>query len=257
ESLLEQFPLDSRQGKALMSLAEALLRTPDPRSADRLIAERLAALHDAGAPSSELTVRLAMVLLGTASRLLPDAHSTLEGDARRRVLTPFVTPVVRGVLRRAMRMLGRAFIVGESIETALARGRRDRDLSLCSFDVLGEGARSEEDAQRYFAAYERAIDALRSQPADSVHGRSGISVKLSALEPRYSLTQHARVMESLVPRMRALARRACAAGIGLTVDAEEADRLDLSLDIIAALASDADTRAWGGLGLAVQAYGRR
>src|SRR6185437_7656863 len=138
ESLLEQFPLDSRQGKALMSLAEALLRTPDPRSADRLIAERLAALRDAGAPSSELTVRLAMVLLGTASRLLPDAHSTLEGDARRRVLTPFVTPVVRGVLRRAMRMLGRAFIVGESIESALARGRRDRDLSLCSFDVLGE-----------------------------------------------------------------------------------------------------------------------
>ncbi|MGH8302994.1 MAG: proline dehydrogenase family protein, partial [Steroidobacteraceae bacterium] len=130
-------------------------------------------------------------------------------------------------------------------------------LSLCSFDVLGEGARSESDAQQYFAAYERAIDALRSQPADSVHRRSGISVKLSALEPRYSLTQHAKVMESLVPRMRSLARRACAAGIGLTIDAEEADRLDLSLDIVAALASDAGTRAWGGLGLAVQTYGRR
>jgi len=257
ESLLEQFPLDSRQGKALMSLAEALLRTPDPRSADRLIAERLAALRDAGAPSSELTVRLAMVLLGTASRLLPDAHSTLEEDARRRVLTPFVTPVVRGVLRRAMRMLGRAFIVGESIESALARGRRDRDLSLCSFDVLGEGARSEADAERYFISYERAIDALRAQRAGSVHARSGISVKLSALEPRYALTQRARVMEKLAPRMVSLARRACSAGIGLTIDAEEADRLDLSLDVIEALARDPVTRGWSGLGLAVQAYGRR
>jgi len=257
ESLLEQFPLDSRQGKALMSLAEALLRTPDPRSADRLIAERLAALRDAGAPSSELTVRLAMALLGTASRLLPDAHSTLEGHAKRQLLTPFVTPVVRGALRRAMRMLGRAFIVGESIESALARGRRDRDLSLCSFDVLGEGARSDSDAERYFHAYERAIDALRAQRGDSVHNRSGISVKLSALEPRYALTQRARVMEKLAPRMIALARRACTAGIGLTVDAEEADRLDLSLDLIEALARDPVTRGWSGLGLAVQAYGRR
>ena len=257
ESLLEQFPLDSQQGKALMSLAEALLRTPDPRSADRLIAERLAALRDAGAPSSELTVRLAMALLGTASRLLPDAGSTLEEHARRQRLTPFVTPLVRGALRRAMRMLGRAFIVGESIESALARGRRDRDLSLCSFDVLGEGARSDADAERYFRSYERAIEALRAQRADSVHARSGISVKLSALEPRYALTQRARVMEKLAPRMIALARRACSAGIGLTVDAEEADRLDLSLDLIEALARDPATRGWSGLGLAVQAYGRR
>ncbi|HEX8757500.1 MAG TPA: bifunctional proline dehydrogenase/L-glutamate gamma-semialdehyde dehydrogenase PutA [Steroidobacteraceae bacterium] len=257
ESLLDQFPLDSRQGKALMSLAEALLRTPDPKCADRLIAERLASLREVGTPSPDLTVRLSMALLGTASRLLPDASTGLTGEGRRPLLTPVVTPIVRNALQRAMRMMGHAFIVGESIETALARGRRDRDLSLCSFDVLGEGARSDNDAQRYFAAYEKAIDALRSQPADSVHRRSGISVKLSALEPRYSLTQHARVVESLVPRMRSLARRACAAGIGLTIDAEEADRLDLSLDIVAALASDAGTRAWGGLGLAVQAYGRR
>ena len=257
ESLLEQFPLDSQQGKALMSLAEALLRTPEPRSADRLIAERLAALRNSGAPSSGLTVKLAMAMLGTASRLLPDAESMLEGPARRRPLTPFVTPLVRGALRRAMRMLGRAFIVGESIESALARGRRDLDLSLCSFDVLGEGARSDADAERYFRSYERAIEALSAQRADSVHARSGISVKLSALEPRYTLTQRARVMEKLAPRMIALARRACSAGIGLTVDAEEADRLDLSLDLMEALARDPVTRGWSGLGLAVQAYGRR
>lgn len=257
ESLLDQFPLDSRQGKALMSLAEALLRTPDTRSADRLIAERLAALRQAGAAGSELTGRLSMAMLGAASRLLPDARAMLDENGRRPLLSPVVAPVVRAALRRAMRMMGRTFIVGESIESALARGRRDRDLSLCSFDVLGEGARSEADAQRYLDAYARAIDALGSQSAGSVHRRSGISVKLSALEPRYALTQRAGVMARLVPKMLSLTRRACAAGIGLTIDAEEADRLDLSLDVLEALAADAQTRTWEGLGLAVQAYGRR
>ncbi|HVS78511.1 MAG TPA: proline dehydrogenase family protein, partial [Steroidobacteraceae bacterium] len=270
ESLLDQFPLDSRQGKALMGLAEALLRTPDPGCADRLIAERLAALRGAGPRSADLTVRGALALLGTASRLLPEPlpeksapatpranDSAVEEKHRRPLLSPIATPLVRGALRRAMRMMGSAFIVGESIESALARGRRERGLALCSFDVLGEGARSESDAQRYFEAYRGAIDALRSQPAGSVHRRSGISVKLSALEPRYALTQRSRVMERLVPRMLDLARRACGAGIGLTIDAEEADRLDLSLDVLEALARDAGTRGWGGLGLAVQAYGRR
>src|SRR5579885_180565 len=148
QSLLEQFPLDSRQGKALMSLAEALLRTPDPASADRLIAERLAALREGGSPSPELTIRLALGLLGIASRLLPDAASTFDGSARRGPLTLVVSPLVRRALKRAMRMLGHAFIVGDSIESALARGRRERGLSLCSFDVLGEGARSDSDAER-------------------------------------------------------------------------------------------------------------
>jgi RHH-type proline utilization regulon transcriptional repressor/proline dehydrogenase/delta 1-pyrroline-5-carboxylate dehydrogenase len=128
---------------------------------------------------------------------------------------------------------------------------------LCSFDVLGEGARTEEDAQRYFEAYAAAIEALRRQPDGTVHQRSGISVKLSALEPRYTLLQSARVTENLVPRLLELARGAASAGIGLTVDAEEADRLDLSLDVIEALAHDENTRGWQGLGLAVQAYGRR
>jgi RHH-type proline utilization regulon transcriptional repressor/proline dehydrogenase/delta 1-pyrroline-5-carboxylate dehydrogenase len=257
ESLLDQFPLDSKQGNALMSLAEALLRTPDPRCADRLIAERLAALRDGGAKSSDLTVRMSMALLGTASRLLPDPSSSFDANARRSLLTPVMAPIVRAALRRGMRMMGHAFIVGESIQAALARGRRDPGLSLCSFDVLGEGARAETDAQRHFDSYAAAIEALRSQPPGFVHSRSAISVKLSALEPRYSLTQHQRVVERLVPRMLSLARQACSAGIGLTIDAEEADRLDLSLDIVQALAADVETRDWGGLGLAVQAYGKR
>jgi RHH-type transcriptional regulator, proline utilization regulon repressor / proline dehydrogenase / delta 1-pyrroline-5-carboxylate dehydrogenase len=259
ESLLEQFPLDSRQGKALMSLAEALLRTPDPKCADRLIAERLAALREGGPRGSDLTVRLSLALLGTASRLLPDPFPGVlaPASARRPLLSPVMAPLARGAIRRAMRMMGHAFIAGESIESALARGRRERELALCSFDVLGEGARSDTDAERYFVAYSRAIDALRAQRADCVHRRSGVSVKLSALEPRYSLTQFPRVIENLVPRMLALARRAAGAGIGLTIDAEEADRLDLSLDVLEALARDADTCGWSGLGLAVQAYGRR
>src|SRR5439155_675807 len=154
DRMLEQFPLDSAQGKALMSLAEALLQS--------------------------------------------------------------------------MQLLGHAFIVGETIDAALARGRSEPGLALCSFDVLGEGARTESDAQRYYDSYAHAIGALGAQAAASVHARSGISVKLSALEPRYTQLQSARVNEQLGPRMLELARRAARAGIGFTVDAEEADRLDLS-----------------------------
>ncbi len=300
ESVLEQFPLDSAQGKALMSLAEALLRTPDAKRADQLIAERLAALRDAerrarsdrrsggavgaggavsgdslradgvdrdpaggaggasGAAGESWLLRTGFAVLASAGRLLPDVSSELSGRFSVAALSkPVVAPVVRAALRRAMRMLGEAFIVGETIDGALARGRSDAALALCSFDVLGEGARTEADAQRYFESYAQAIKALSGQPEGSVHARSSISVKLSAIEPRYSLLQSARVQEQLVPRMVELARAAAAAGIGLTIDAEEADRLDVSLDIVEALARDESTRGWEGLGLAIQAYGRR
>ena len=259
DSLLEQFPLDSAQGKALMSLSEALLRTPDPKRADQLISERLAAIRDAGATGSDdMLLRTGFALLGSASRLLPDVAAELSGRfSLASVTKPFVAPVVRKTLRGAMQMLGDAFIVGETIQSALARGKNNPNLSLCSFDVLGEGARTDADAQRYTDSYGAAIEALRAQAEGSVHTRSSISVKLSALEPRYSLLQSARVSERLVPRMLDLARLAAKAGIGLTIDAEEADRLDLSLDIVDALARDPQTRAWNGLGLAIQAYGRR
>ena len=259
DSVLEQFPLDSAPGRALMSLAEALLRTPDPKRVDQLIAERLAAIRGAGVTGSDdLLLRTGFALLGTASRLLPEVGQELSGRFSFASMTkPLVAPVVRSALRGAMQMLGEAFIVGETIESALARGKSNPSLALCSFDVLGEGARTEADAQRYTDAYAAAIDALKAQPAGTVHTRSSISVKLSALEPRYSLLQSERVVERLVPRMLALARRAARSGIGLTIDAEEADRLDLSLDIVEALARDLETRDWNGLGLAVQAYGRR
>jgi len=273
ESLMEQFPLDSPQGRALMSLAEALLRTPDPQRADQLIAERLSEVREArGADrdasqegespparrADDLLLGLGFALLGAVSRLLPDVSKELSGEFSAATLTkPFMAPMVRTALRRAMRTLGEAFIVGETIQSALARGRSHAGLALCSFDVLGEGARTEADAQRYFDSYAAAIEALSHQPPGTVHERSSISVKLSALEPRYTLLQSARVARNLIPRMLELARGAARAGIGMTIDAEEADRLDLSLDIVEALARDEATRNWDGLGLAVQAYGRR
>ncbi len=259
ERMLEQFPLDSAQGKALMGLAEALLRTPDPRRADQLIAERLAAIRGAGAPGdTDLLLRTGFTLLGAAGRLLPDVLGELAGEFSTASLTrPVIAPVVRAALRQSMQLLGHAFIVGETIDEALDRGTTDPELALCSYDVLGEGARTEADAQRYYDAYTHAIEALQRQPAEGTYARSGISVKLSALEPRYTLLQSSRVHERLAPRMLELALCAARARIGFTIDAEEADRLDLSLDLVEILARDARTRSWDGLGLAVQAYGRR
>ena len=259
EQMLEQFPLDSAQGKALMGLAEALLRTPDPKRADQLIAERLATVREAGLPgNTALLLRTGFVLLGAAGRLLPDVTAQLAGEfTAANLAAPLVAPIVRAAMRQSMQMMGHAFIVGDSIEAALARTRSEPDLALCSFDMLGEGARTANDAERYFAAYAHAIDVLARQSTRGTYGRSGISVKLSALEPRYSLLQSARVNSELAPRMLELARRAARADVGFTIDAEEADRLDLSLDIVETLARDPVTRAWEGLGLAVQAYGRR
>jgi RHH-type transcriptional regulator, proline utilization regulon repressor / proline dehydrogenase / delta 1-pyrroline-5-carboxylate dehydrogenase len=259
DTMLEQFPLDSAQGKALMSLAEALLRTPDPKRADQLIAERLATVRAAGVPgNTDLLLRTGFALLGVAGRMLPDVSRELSGDFSAASLTkPLIAPIVRAALRQSMHLLGDAFIVGDTISAALARGQADPALALCSFDVLGEGARTSADAQRYLDSYTHAIEALAAQPAGATHARSGISVKLSALEPRYTLLHSASVSAELGPRMLELARGAARARIGFTIDAEEADRLDLSLDIVELLARDAGTRAWDGLGLAVQAYGRR
>jgi len=259
DTMLEQFPLDSAQGKALMSLAEALLRTPDPKRADQLIAERLATVRAAGVPgNTDLLLRTGFALLGVAGRMLPDVSRELSGDFSAASLTkPLIAPIVRAALRQSMHLLGDAFIVGDTISAALARGKADPALALCSFDVLGEGARTAADAQRYLDSYAHAIAALAAQPAAATHARSGISVKLSALEPRYTLLHGASVAAELGPRVLELARGAARAAIGFTIDAEEADRLDLSLDILELLARDLSTRAWDGLGLAVQAYGRR
>ncbi len=167
-------------------------------------------------------------------------------------------PLIRQAMRRAMIITGGEFVVGRSIEEALARSRSEAPLALCSFDMLGEGARTQREADNYQTAYLHAIAALGAERVgEPLHSRSAISVKLSALEPRFALTHAHTVHRNLTPRALQLVRAAAARDVGVTIDAEEADRLEISLAVIEALARDSTTRDWPGLGLAVQAYGKR
>ena len=262
DAFLQEFGLSNQEGIALMCIAEALLRIPDDATADRLIAEKLATgdWSSHAGKSESLFVNAStwgLMLTGGILELDPAIKTDTTGWMRK-FTRKAGEPLVRLAVRRAMRIIGGEFVVGRSIEEALARSAREPDVGLCSFDMLGEGARTQADAQRYLASYEHAIDVIGSAAAGRpVHEASSISIKLSALESRYSLLQHDRVMRRLVPLVAALARRAAGLGIQLTIDAEEADRLDLSLDVIEALARDPATRQWPGLGLAVQAYGKR
>ncbi|MGC2033468.1 MAG: bifunctional proline dehydrogenase/L-glutamate gamma-semialdehyde dehydrogenase PutA [Steroidobacteraceae bacterium] len=262
DAFLQEFGLSNQEGIALMCIAEALLRIPDDATADRLIAEKLATgdWSSHAGKSESLFVNAStwgLMLTGGILELDPTIKTDTSGWIAK-FTRKAGEPLVRLAVRRAMRIIGGEFVVGRSIEEALARSAREPEVALCSFDMLGEGARTQHDAQRYLASYEHAIDvigaAVQGRPAQEA---SSISIKLSALESRYSLLQRERVMQRLVPLVAALARRAADLGIQLTIDAEEADRLDLSLDVIEALAKDAATRDWPGLGLAVQAYGKR
>ena len=268
DCFLQEFGLSNQEGIALMCLAEALLRIPDDETADRLIAEKLAggdwSAHAGRSDSlfvnaSTWGLMLTGSLVELPAQIGRDARGWF-GSLKRRL----GEPVVRLALRRAMRIMGSEFVVGRDIAEALERSAREPDLALCSFDMLGEGARTDADARRHLDAYAAAIEAIAAAGTTAVdaggtgpHRRSSISIKLSALEPRYSLLQSRRVRERLVPRALELARLAAARGLALTIDAEEAERLEVSLAVIEALAEDARTREWPGLGLAVQAYGRR
>jgi RHH-type transcriptional regulator, proline utilization regulon repressor / proline dehydrogenase / delta 1-pyrroline-5-carboxylate dehydrogenase len=262
DAFLQEFGLSNQEGIALMCIAEALLRIPDDVTADRLIAEKLATgdwSSHAGQSESLFVNASTWGLMLTGGILeLDTSIKTDAGGWLRKLSRKAGEPLVRLAVRRAMKIIGGEFVVGRSIEEALARSARESEVGLCSFDMLGEGARTMADADRYLKSYEHAIGVIGAQAGGRpAHEVSSISIKLSALEPRYSLLQHERVMQRLVPKVQALARQAAALGIQLTIDAEEADRLDLSLDIIEALAKDSATSAWPGLGLAVQAYGKR
>jgi RHH-type proline utilization regulon transcriptional repressor/proline dehydrogenase/delta 1-pyrroline-5-carboxylate dehydrogenase len=262
DAFLQEFGLSNQEGIALMCIAEALLRIPDDATADRLIAEQLAtgdwSAHSGKSESLFVNASTwGLMLTGGILELDPAIQSDAAGWMRK-LTRKAGEPLVRLAVRRAMRIIGGEFVVGRSIEEALARSAREPEVALCSFDMLGEGARTQHDAQRYLKSYEHAIDVIgASALGRAPHEASSISIKLSALEPRYTLLQRERVLERLVPRAQALARRAAKLGIQLTIDAEEADRLDLSLDVIEALARDPSTRTWPGLGLAVQAYSKR
>ncbi len=262
DAFLQEFGLSNQEGIALMCIAEALLRIPDDATADRLIAEKLATgdWSSHAGNSESLFVNAStwgLMLTGGILELDPSIKTDTTGWVRK-FTRKAGEPVVRLAVRRAMRIIGGEFVVGRNIEEALARSAREADVGLCSFDMLGEGARTQADAQRYLKSYENAIDIIGAAAGGrSAQETSSISIKLSALESRYSLLQRDRVMQRLVPLVGALVRRAAGLGIQLTIDAEEADRLDLSLDVIEALAKDPATRNWPGLGLAVQAYGKR
>ena len=263
DAFLQEFGLSNQEGIALMCLAEALLRIPDDETADRLIAEKIASGHwDAHAGrsgslfvnASTWGLMLTGKLVDLPRDITSDAGSWLRGLSQR-----VTEPIVRNALRRAMQIIGGEFVVGRSIDEALARCAGDATLALCSFDMLGEGARTDADAARYADAYACAIEAIGRAVKDepSLHARHAISIKLSALDPRYSLLQRERTRQRLLPRAIELSRLAATHGLGLTIDAEEQDRLELSLELVEALAKDSATRDWPGLGLAVQAYGRR
>ncbi|AOG07520.1 bifunctional proline dehydrogenase/L-glutamate gamma-semialdehyde dehydrogenase PutA [Bosea sp. RAC05] len=259
EELLREYSLSTREGLALMVLAEALLRVPDAATADRLIEDKLGqgdfAHHES--KSDAFLVSASAWALGITARVIQPGEtptSIIGGLAKRLGM-----PTVRTATRQAMRVMGNHFVLGQTIEEALKRaGSKSGKLYRYSFDMLGEGARTQADADRYFASYAAAIDAIgRSAGNAPLPNRPGISVKLSALHPRYDATNHARVLAELTPKVIALAQQAKRYDLNFTIDAEEADRLELSLDIIDAVVADPSLADWDGFGLAIQAYQKR
>ncbi|QGM45578.1 bifunctional proline dehydrogenase/L-glutamate gamma-semialdehyde dehydrogenase PutA [Methylocystis heyeri] len=251
EDFLHEFSLSSREGLAVMALAESLLRVPDDATLDRLLADRLSAgeFDRHKAHSETLLTQACAFALGLSTRLIAaeESPSAIAADLARRL----GAPALRLAARQAMRVMGSHFVFGETIDAALERAR---GRGLHSFDMLGEAARMAEDAERYFSAYAEAIRAIGASDAAR---DAGISVKLSALHPRYEAISRERVLKELTPRLLELARLAKSEGVQLTVDAEEADRLELSLEVFARALSDGSLVGWNGFGLAVQAYQKR
>jgi RHH-type proline utilization regulon transcriptional repressor/proline dehydrogenase/delta 1-pyrroline-5-carboxylate dehydrogenase len=259
EDMLREFALSTKEGLALMVLAEALLRVPDTRTADAFVEDKLGqgdfVHHETR--SSAFLVNASAWALGISARVIQPGE-TPQGTLGR-LAKRLGVPAVRAATRQAMRLMGSHFVLGETIEAALERARpHSARIPRYSFDMLGEGARSADDAKRYFKSYATAIDAIgRSAGERPLPDRPGISVKLSALHPRFEAVSHRRVMAELVPLLIDLARQAKGYDLNFTVDAEEADRLEISLDVIAAVLSDPSLGGWDGFGLAIQAYQKR
>ena len=260
ESLLREFPISSQEGLALMRLAEALLRVPDADTAIALTADQLGRADFAGATGHSDTAlgRLSHAAVALSKKFLPDADGS-TGLAARLGARAVVTATVR-----AVQLLGQQFVLGESIAHALAQSARTHRAQphvRFSFDMLGEGARTEEDAQRYLASYAHALDAIAAsqREAHTPALADGLSIKLSALHPRCEDAQRERVLAELVPRVWTLCERAAQADLNLTLDAEEVDRLELSLDVADAVIARiaAEQPQWQGFGLALQAYQTR
>ena len=261
DALMKEFSLSSQEGVALMCLAEALLRIPDAKNADRLIRDKLAKgdwrSHLGASPS--LFVNAATWGLLITGKLTATTSEAGLASALTRLIARGGEPLIRRAVNIAMKLLGEQFVTGQTIEEALERAReREARGFRYSFDMLGEAAMTQEDAHKYLAAYGRAIHAIgAANRGRDLYDSAGISVKLSALHPRYSYQQPERVMKEVLPRLRELTLLARRYDIGINVDAEEADRLDPSLDLLEALMDDPALAGWNGIGFVVQAYQKR
>jgi RHH-type proline utilization regulon transcriptional repressor/proline dehydrogenase/delta 1-pyrroline-5-carboxylate dehydrogenase len=261
DALMHEFSLSSEEGVALMCLAEALLRIPDHQTADRLIADKISKgdwrKHLGESPS--LFVNAATWGLLITGKLVGTSSEQGLGSALTRLIAKGGEPLIRKGVDLAMRMLGNQFVTGQTIAEALDNSRANEARGYrYSYDMLGEAALTEEDAQKYYVAYENAVHAIgRASNGRGIKDGPGISVKLSALHPRYSRAQHDRVMNELLPRLKQLLLLAKQYNIGLNIDAEEADRLELSLDLMEALAFDKDLAGFDGIGFVVQGYQKR
>ncbi|NLP62584.1 trifunctional transcriptional regulator/proline dehydrogenase/L-glutamate gamma-semialdehyde dehydrogenase [Paraburkholderia sacchari] len=261
EGLIHEFSLSSQEGVALMCLAEALLRIPDRATRDALIRDKISKgdwkSHVGHAPS--LFVNAATWGLMITGKLVTTNSETGLSSALTRMIGKGGEPLIRKGVDMAMRLMGEQFVTGENISEALANSRKFEARGFrYSYDMLGEAATTEADAQRYYASYEQAIHAIgKAAGGRGIYEGPGISIKLSALHPRYSRAQQERTMSELLPRVRALAVLARRYDIGLNIDAEEADRLELSLDLLEALCFDPDLAGWNGIGFVVQAYQKR
>ncbi|MEE8333603.1 MAG: bifunctional proline dehydrogenase/L-glutamate gamma-semialdehyde dehydrogenase PutA, partial [Alphaproteobacteria bacterium] len=260
DAFLGEYALSSQEGVVLMCLAEALLRIPDAATRDRLIRDKLGGAdwesHLGNSDSVLVNAStLGLLLTGHVVALGHEAHDL--GGFVGRLVARTGEPVIRGAVVQAMRIMGRQFVMGRTITEALERAGSGAGY-LYSFDMLGEAALTEADAVRYFDAYADAIRAIGGNAAGGdVYDAHGISIKLSALHPRYEFSQRDRVLAELTPRLSALTLLARDAGVSLTVDAEEVVRLDLSLDIFEAVFAEPGLKGWDGFGLAVQAYQKR
>ncbi|WP_102108910.1 bifunctional proline dehydrogenase/L-glutamate gamma-semialdehyde dehydrogenase PutA [Oceaniglobus roseus] len=260
EVFLAEYGLSTEEGIALMCLAEALLRVPDAETIDELIEDKIAPSKwgsHLGKSSSSLVNASTWALMLTGKVLeedRPGLVGTLRGAVKR-----LGEPVIRTAVARAMKEMGRQFVLGEDMKNAMERAAKMEERGYTySYDMLGEAARTAADASRYTTAYSRGIDAMaKAATKGDIRTNPGISVKLSALHPRYEVAKTERVLEELVPRVRALARQAARLGIGFNIDAEEADRLTLSLQVIEKVLADPELQGWHGFGVVVQAYGLR
>ncbi|MFT5162661.1 MAG: RHH-type proline utilization regulon transcriptional repressor/proline dehydrogenase, partial [Alteromonadaceae bacterium] len=263
DALLNEFSLSTEEGVVLMCLAEALLRVPDKETADSLIRDKLAdgdwGSHIGNSDSIFVNASSWGLLMTGKLVNYSDKQKKEQFGILKKTIGRLGEPVIRESVRYAMKIMGTQFVMGRTIDEAVSRAKEAEAKGYTySYDMLGEGARTMQDADRYYDSYVTAIDAIGKAAAGKGPEKSpGISIKLSAIHPRYEFSHRERVIKELIPRLKTLALQARKYDIGFTVDAEEADRLDISMDVIGAVFLDEELNGWDGFGIALQAYQKR